>query len=139
MSLETKVALDLPLCQECGGRCCTGSPGIWVDPERFFLVFFEGMHLTPEQLEKRLPALGLVLWVMGGVPIPAPESVASGCAFSGAEGCSLSVTERPCLCLALIPNRATLDQEEGCLCKMPEGYSREAARERWQEYWRLHK
>ena len=137
MPIEKRDALDLPLCRECGGRCCTGSPGIWVDPERFFTIFFGGKHLTVEQLRKRLPELGLVLRELKGVSIPATESLSSGCASSGADGCRFSVAQRPCQCLALVPNRATLDLEEGCLCKMPEGFSREFAVQRWQEYWQM--
>ena len=139
MPIEKIDALNLPLCQECGGRCCMGSPGIWVDPKRFFDLFFDGEQLTVEQMSARLPALGLVLWELKGVPIPAPESISSGCALSGADGCVFSVAKRPCQCLALVPNRETLDLDEGCLCKMPEGFSREVAVLRWREYWRLQK
>ncbi|MHB1399915.1 MAG: hypothetical protein ACYDAI_04325 [Trichloromonadaceae bacterium] len=133
--LATRDSLDLPLCQECGGRCCQGSPGVWVDPERFFALFFTGQRLTVEQLHEGLPALGLVLWENSGVPIPAPLSLASGCAFHGADGCGFSVAERPCQCLALIPLTATLAQPQGCLCRVPEAFSREAARRNWQDYW----
>ena len=135
MLLATRDSLDLPLCQECGGRCCQGSPGIWVDPERFFALFFAGQRLTVEQLREGLPALGLVLWENSGVPIPAPLSLASGCAFHGADGCGFPVAERPCQCLALIPGKATLAQPLGCLCRVPEAFSREAARRNWQDYW----
>lgn len=135
MMKEKRASLDLTLCWSCGGRCCTGSPGIWVDPERFFALFFAGQHLTLEQLRERLPALGLDLWEIKGVPIPAPGSRSGGCASSGAEGCGFSVAERPCQCLALIPNKETLNQKEGCLCKMPEGFGREDGRLRWEQYW----
>jgi hypothetical protein len=135
MMLERRDSLDLPLCLECGGRCCQGSPGIWVDPERFFALFFSGQHLTLEQLRERLPELGLVLWEKTGVPIPAPRSLVSGCAFLGADGCRFPVAERPCQCLALIPNKETLDQPQGCLCRVPEEFNRDAARQRWQSYW----
>ena len=135
MMLEKSDSLNLPLCQECGGRCCQGSPGIWVDPERFFALFFSGQRLTLEQLRERLPALGLVLWEKTGVPIPAPRSLASGCAFLTADGCRFSVAERPCQCLALIPNLETLEHQQGCLCQVPEEFSRDGARQRWQNYW----
>lgn len=128
-------SLDLPLCRECGGRCCQGSPGIWVDPDRFFALFFSGQRLTLEQLRGNLPALGLVLWGQSGVPIPAPLSLDSGCAFLGVDGCRLSAAERPCQCLALIPVKETLDQQRGCLCKLPEAFSRDAGRQRWRKYW----
>lgn len=133
--LEQRDSLNLRLCFECGGRCCQGSPGIWIDPERFFTLFFPGQRLTVEQLRGQLPALGLVLWGNSGVPIPAPLSLDSGCAFLGADGCRLSVAERPCQCLALIPIKETLDQQQGCLCQLPEAFSRAAGRQRWQAYW----
>ena len=132
---EQNVSLNLLLCQECGGRCCQGSPGIWVDPERFFALFFSGRKVTLDQLRERLPELGLVLWENSGVPIPAPRSLSSGCAFLGADGCRFSVAERPCQCLALIPDETTLEQQEGCLCRLPDNFSRETGRQRWQDYW----
>ncbi len=135
LRLDNGDSLNLPLCQACGGRCCQASPGIWVAPERFFALFFPNQRLTVEQLRGRLPELGLVLWEKTGVPIPAPRSVTSGCAFLGADGCRFSVAERPCQCLALIPNPKTLDQPQGCLCHRPEEFSRESARQRWQNYW----
>jgi len=133
--LEKNDSMDLPLCQECGGRCCQGSPGIWVDPERFFALFFQGQRLTLEQLRPRLPALGLVLWENSGVAIPAPLSLASGCGLHGADGCGFSAEERPCQCLALIPARETLAQPQGCLCRVPEAFSRDVGRRNWQNYW----
>jgi hypothetical protein len=126
---------DLALCRECGGRCCQASPGIWVDPERFFAIFFAGQRLTVEQLRAQLPALDLVLWEKSGVPIPAPRALASGCAFLGIDGCRFSITERPCQCLALTPDRQTLNQEEGCLCQLPKEFFRSEAGNRWQKYW----
>jgi len=135
MMLETRDSLDLPLCRACGGRCCKGSPGVWVDPERFFAIFFSGQYLTLEQLRERLPGLGLVLWEKSGVPIPAPRSLASGCSFLKVDGCRFPVAERPCQCLALIPNQQTLEQEQGCLCREPKAFSRDAATQLWQDYW----
>ncbi|PLY04982.1 MAG: hypothetical protein C0622_02100 [Desulfuromonas sp.] len=130
------IALDLLLCRECGGRCCQGSPGVWVDPERFFALFFAGEQLTLEQLRERLPGLGMVLWEKSGVPIPAPRSLSTGCAFLGENGCRFPVAERPCQCLALIPDKATLDLETGCACRLPAEFSRETGQQRWQDYWR---
>lgn len=135
MLLETRDFLDLPLCRECGGRCCQGSPGVWVDPERFFALFFAGQCLTVEQLRERLPALGLVFWENSGLPIPGPLSLATGCVFHNADGCGFSVTERPCQCLAMPPLTATLAQPQGCLCRVPEAFSREEARRNWRDYW----
>ncbi len=127
--------MDLSLCRACGGRCCQANPGIWVDPERFFAIFFAGQPLTLEQLREQLPALDLVVWEKTGVPMPAPRSLTSGCAFLGVDGCRFSVAERPCQCLALIPDRKTLEQPQGCLCQKPEEFSRDQAGQRWQKYW----
>ncbi len=128
-------SLSLLLCQECGGRCCQGSPGIWIDPERFFALFFSGQRVSLEQLRERLTGLGLVLWENSGVAIPAPRSISSGCTFLGANGCRLPVTARPCQCLALIPERKTLELQAGCLCRLPETFSRETGEKHWQDYW----
>lgn len=133
---EQHFSLDLSLCTECGGRCCQGSPGIWIDPERFLVLFFSGMRVTLDQLRKRLPDLGLVLWENSGVPIPAPRSLSSGCAFLEEDGCQFAVTERPCQCLALIPNKTTLELQTGCSCLLPADFSREAGRQHWKNYWR---
>lgn len=133
--LLDSISLNLPLCQECGGRCCQGSPGVWVDPERFFALFFAGQHMTVKQLRSRLPEMGLVLWEKSGVPIPAPRSVTTGCAFHGVDGCRLPIAERPCQCLALIPDKATIEQSQGCLCQTPEAFCRDESRRRWQRYW----
>lgn len=132
---DNNISRNLSLCRECGGRCCQGSPGIWVDPERFFAIFFSGHRLQIEQLRERLSGLDLVLWEKSGVPIPAPRSVTTGCTFHGVDGCLLSAKQRPCQCLALIPDQATLEQPHGCLCQTPEAFSRDAARQRWQNYW----
>ena len=70
-----------------------------------------------------------------GVAIPAPRSLELGCAFLGAAGCLFPVSDQPCQCLALVPNRQTLEQSEGCLCREPEAFSRAAGRRRWQGYW----
>ncbi|HEY5673880.1 MAG TPA: hypothetical protein VIR78_09260 [Malonomonas sp.] len=135
MSREKSISLDQSLCKKCGGRCCQGSPGVWVDPERFFALFFAGQRLPLEQLRERLPVLGLVLWEKGGVPIPAPLSLADGCSFLGDDGCRLPVAARPCQCLALVPTKQTLEQQDGCLCRLPEEFSRQVARQQWQLYW----
>lgn len=129
--------MAISLCQECGGRCCQGSPGIWVDPERFFALFFSGQRLSLELLRQRLPALGLVLWENSGIPMPAPRSLESGCGFHAADGCRLPVAKRPCQCLALVPKRQTLKLKQGCGCKLPEGFSRDVAMARWRDYWRV--
>ena len=129
------MTLDLLLCQQCGGRCCQGSPGVWADPERFFTLFFVGQGLRLEELRARLPELGMVFWEKSGVAIPAPLSLESGCSFLAADGCRLTVAERPCQCLALVPSIETLESPAGCLCRLPENFNRETVRQRWQEYW----
>jgi hypothetical protein len=136
MLSEENQAFNSALCRACGGRCCQGSPGIWIDPQRFFAVFFAGEHLTLEQLRERLPALGLVLYEKSGVPVPAPASELNGCAFLATDGCRFSPAERPCQCLALIPVAETLEQAYGCLCREPREFSREEGRRRWRKYWR---
>ncbi len=135
MRPESKPISNRLLCQECGGRCCQGGPGIWVDPARFFDLFFGGEQLPHEELRERLFPIGLFLWEMNGVSIPAPGSTSAGCGFLGVDGCRFSVAERPCQCLALIPNRATLEQSEGSLCTLPKRFRRKVARENWRRYW----
>lgn len=135
MPIEKSASLNLTLCRECGGRCCQASPGIWVDPERFFAIFFSGQRLTLQQLREWLPEIGLVLWEQTGVPIPAPRSLDAGCAFLRADGCQFSIGERPCQCLALVPVKETLKYSEGSLCRLPEEFSRKLAGQRWQHYW----
>ena len=133
--IEKSVSLNLSICSECGGRCCQGSPGVWVDPERFFSIFFAGQRVSVEQLRSKLPELGLVFWEKDGVPIPAPLSLSSGCSFLAADGCRFPVVERPCQCLALIPCKETLAWQQDCLCHLPEEFSRASARQGWQDYW----
>lgn len=132
--LAAEIALNPKLCRECGGRCCNGSPGLWVDPRRFFNIFFAGRALSLDELRERLPHLGLVLWEKRGVPIPAPASVFDGCSFRLRDGCRLSVQERPCQCLTLIPNEETL-AHEGCVCRLPEDFSFARAKLAWAAYW----
>ncbi len=136
MDLTEQIVLDPQLCRECGGRCCQGSPGLWVDPQRFFAIFFAGQQLSLETLRDKLPGLGLVFWEKSGVPIPAPVSVMAGCAFWREDGCGFSTEERPCQCLALIPAVQTLKQQ-GCACRLPKQYHFEQARLAWGEYWRV--
>ena len=136
MQSKNTESLNYPLCRECGGRCCQGSPGLWVDPQRFVAIFFAGKSLNLEQMRECLPELGLVLWEKSGVPMPAPLSLTNGCAFLCSDGCSLSVSERPCQCLALIPGRETLAQTKGSLCRLPLEFSKEVCRQQWQDYWR---
>lgn len=135
MLLQNGKALNYPLCRECGGRCCQGSPGIWTDPQRFLTIFFSGEALPLEQMREYLPELGLVFWEKSGVPMPAPLSLTNGCAFLGHDGCSFTASERPCQCLALIPDRGTLAQGKGSLCRLPMEFSREVCKQQWQDYW----
>ena len=135
MQGSVNINLDPVLCQICGGRCCQGSPGVWIDPERFFTIFFQGENLTLDQLRRRLADFDLVLWEKSGVPVPAPSSLDTGCFFHATSGCSFSSTERPCQCLALIPNSQTLKDEQGCHCSLPDEFCWDTARRNWQDYW----
>ncbi len=135
VQLQKRESLNYSLCRKCGGRCCQGSPGLWIDPQRFLTIFFAGKPLPLEQMRECLSELGLVLWEKSGVPMPAPLTLVSGCAFLGKDGCSFSVSERPCQCLALIPDEETLAQPEGSLCSLPKEFSREVCKQNWQKYW----
>jgi hypothetical protein len=35
----------------------------------------------------------------------------------------------------MLPIKATLNQQQGCFCRVPEEFSREVGRQRWQHYW----
>ena len=135
MSEALNDPINYQICQDCGGRCCQGSPGVWINPDRFFSLFFEGRRLTLEQLRSQLPELNLVLWEKSGVPVPAPQSLITGCFFHGVCGCVFSEEERPCQCLALVPDPDTLQQPKGSQCKLPEAACWDVAKKNWQDYW----
>ncbi len=125
----SRLVSDTQLCRQCGGRCCQGHPGVWVDPQRFLRLFCEGERLDPE----RLPA-GTHLRRLGDIPVPAPRTTERGCIFLGEHGCRLAATARPCQCLALCPSLDTLLDDE-IHCTLPPGYGAQSARENWQRYW----
>lgn len=128
------MTLDPQICRQCRGLCCQGHPGVYVDPERFWAIHFDGEVLTPAELGLRLPFVGLELKEMSGVPVPAPRKAPWGCVFLGQDGCRLSSEERPCQCLALEPHLDTLLDGE-IRCNMPPGFGYGAVRQRWADYW----
>lgn len=131
--MENSV-FDPQMCRTCGGRCCQGHPGVWVDPQRFLFSFFGGRIPTPAELAATLASRHLLLRTIDGVAIPSPRFDEDGCNFRGADGCRLPVPERPCQCLALIPDIETLTQGEMC-CTMPDGFRTGQALQRWATSW----
>jgi len=103
----TSVHLDPQHCRQCGGLCCQGHPGLWVDPERFLTLFFAAQRLNQGELQRRLPPLGMELRDLGGVMIPAPLPGVHGCSALTTAGCAYPPETRPCQCLAMIPEFET--------------------------------
>jgi hypothetical protein len=128
------AVFDAQMCRTCGGRCCQGHPGVWVDPQRFFASYFTGHIPTRAELETDLPLFGLVLRTIDGIPLPSPAFDDDGCNFRTVDGCCQPVEKRPCQCLALQPDIETLMQGEMC-CSMPDGFRTGQARERWMRFW----
>lgn len=128
--------LDPQMCGQCSGLCCQGHPGAWVDPDRFFSAFFPGKSLSFDLLERELPDPGLVLRDFSGVPAPAPIGTESGCFFLSPEGCRLSVEQRPCQCLALVPSLDTLIDGE-IRCQLTPGFGFASVRANWEKFWKL--
>jgi len=128
------AAFDPQMCRQCGGRCCQGHPGVWVDPHRFSRLFFDGIALTIPMLDEELPKRGLVLRDFLGVPVPAPMRNEEGCTFLSADGCRFTEEERPCQCLALVPSIDTLMDGE-MNCTMPSTFGSGTARDLWNAYW----
>lgn len=125
--------LDPQMCRTCGGRCCQGHPGLWVDPARLAALYFGGTLPPREQLAVLLPPLGFTLRNVDGVAIPAPLAD-DGCAFLTPAGCRLPPSHRPCQCLALIPSIDTLMEGEIC-CTLPAPFRTGYVREDWQRFW----
>lgn len=130
----TNASFDPQICRQCRGLCCQGHPGAWADPQRFAAIFFGGRPLSLRRLEEELPGLGLRLKEMDGVPVPAPQSLETGCCLLTESGCRLSAEERPCQCLALIPSIDTLLDGE-IRCDLPGEFTYGAVRARWKAYW----
>jgi hypothetical protein len=125
------IHLDEQLCRQCRGRCCQGHSGLWSDPQRFFRIFSAGRIPSKEQFLRLLDRFGLCLRVLGGVLVPAPQSGPDGCLFRRETGCSFSIAERPCQCLALIPHLETLLDEQ-IHCRLPPEFGSGSARENWR-------
>jgi len=132
-----QINLDQKICSQCKGLCCQGHPGAWVDPVRFFHVFFLGQTPDPEFLRKQLKERSLEMRDFDGVQVPAPLSGNVGCVFRTPTGCRFPSAQRPCQCLALEPSIETLIHGE-IRCRLPEGYSFGPTRKRWMEFWAGH-
>ncbi|MCK4621057.1 MAG: hypothetical protein KAT62_02450 [Desulfuromonadales bacterium] len=125
--------LDIQLCSQCGGRCCQGHPGVWSDPQRFFAIFAAAEIPTADEFSALLDKHRLTLRDLGGILIPAPRTTEQGCAEQRPDGCAFTLTERPCQCLALIPNLETL-LDDLIHCTLPPAYGSGTARENWRPY-----
>jgi len=132
-SLEN-FSSDPQLCHQCRGLCCQGHPGVWVNPERFFALFFPEERPGIKKLRDTLPNLGFELRDLGGVLVPAPSGSENGCSFLGPAGCLLKSSNRPCQCLALQPSVETLMTGENH-CFLPAETGSGTAREKWRRYW----
>ncbi|MBN2645905.1 MAG: hypothetical protein JXR59_10595 [Desulfuromonadaceae bacterium] len=124
---------DAQLCKQCRGRCCQGHPGLWSEPERFWRIFFAGRIPTAQELVGLLRQRSLALRDVGGVLIPAPTESEQGCTAQRENGCAFTTSERPCQCLALIPNLETL-LDDLIHCTLPPEYGSGAARCHWRPF-----
>ena len=123
------VHLDEQMCRQCGGLCCQGHAGAWVDPHRFMQLFMPGGVSRNGYMPE-----GIILKDLGGVEVAAPQTLEHGCYFLGETGCRLDQQHRPCQCLALQPKIETL-MEGDMLCILPPECSSKTARENWQRFW----
>jgi len=125
---------DQQMCKQCKGLCCQGHPGVWVNPVRFFRLYFSVPPREFENLATRLQELSLVLHDYDGVPVPAPRGGENGCEFLRPTGCQLAPECRPCQCLALEPRLETLIEGE-VRCRLPAGFGYGQVRAEWNRYW----
>jgi len=125
---------DAQICRQCRGLCCRSHPGCWGDPQRFFDTFFAGRRLTLPELHRQLNRLELQLRDYDGVPVPAPAVDNQGCRQLGEAGCNYPPDQRPCQCLALVPDLETLLTGE-LRCPSLPGFGYGEIRQRWQAYW----
>ncbi len=132
MGLEELFVEDEELCRLCGGRCCRGYPGMYLDPERFFSIYPEALCDFWGTLERR----NLTVKVCMGVPIPAPKHTEEGCVFLSETGCTLPRKMRPCECLLLVPTEETLIEGE-IMCRPAPGFSYVECFKKWKEFHRL--
>ena len=72
---------DEQMCKQCKGLCCQGHPGVWMNPERFFRLFFSFPPKRIEDLATHLQEKSLVLRDYAGVLVPAPRGGEKGCVF----------------------------------------------------------
>ena len=128
--------IDAQLCKQCGGRCCQGHPGTWSNPQRFFSIFGGGKPLSCDEFVAIVKQRGLQLRDVGGVLVPAPQENEHGCAAQCSDGCAFSVEERPCQCLALIPQLETLLDDQ-IHCILPAAYGSATARKNWYSWQEL--
>ena len=121
------------MCRQCGGLCCQGHAGSWVEPQRFVRLFFPAGEIDVGKLPQ-----GVLLRSLGGIDVPAPRTVEHGCMFLGEDGCQLPLAQRPCQCLALQPQIETLSAGE-IHCTLPPEYGSNTARQNWKRFWEIHK
>jgi hypothetical protein len=127
------IQLDTQLCRQCRGRCCQGHPGVWSDPQRFFTIFADATVPAAAELSRILVEQQLTLRDLSGVLIPAPRNTETGCVAQRAGGCAYPTSERPCQCLALVPNIDTL-LDDTIHCALPPAYGSGTARENWRPF-----
>lgn len=125
--------LDTQLCRQCRGRCCQGHPGVWSDPQRFFAIFTDNSVPTAEEFASFLANRKIELRDLGGVLIPAPLNTEQGCIALSDTGCDYPTTERPCQCLALVPELETL-LDDLIHCTMPPAFGSDSARKNWRPF-----
>jgi len=129
------ASFDPQICRQCRGLCCRSHPGCWSDPQRFFRIFFDGAPQSLASLQGCVAELKLQLRDYSGVPVPAPGAADDGCAMLGRQGCRFAADQRPCQCLALVPDLATLLSGE-LACRLLPGHGYGEIRDRWLAYWR---
>ena len=129
--------IDPQMCRTCGGRCCQGHPGLWVEPARLAALYFDGTLPSRERLAELLPPFGFFLKDLCGVAVPAPVADEKGCTFLTADGCRLPASHRPCQCLALTPSIDTLMEGEIC-CSLPPPFRSGNVMESWRHFWDEH-
>lgn len=132
--MPAESVIDATLCARCGGRCCHETPGVWVDPQRFHQIFSLPQRPRPDDYVDDFTRLGLEWRDLGSIFVPLPQSGDSGCDACAADGCRYTPDQRPCQCLALIPNGETLRQDE-LLCELPDDFRLIQARRNWTLFW----
>lgn len=130
MGLE-RLFIERPeICALCGGLCCRGYPGMYLDPRRFLSIYPDAFDNLPDSFTK----YKLTVKVCMGVPVPMPSYTEEGCIFLTDEGCLLGVDKRPCECLLLEPCEETLWEGE-VLCKPVKGFSYVECFKNWRRFY----